>query len=255
MSQGAVYRSLEGQGVLVTGGATGIGAAMVQAFARQGARVGFLDLDGAASAELAEHVVAAGAPRPWYRMVDVCDTEALQQAVRQAADEFGGLRVLVNNAGNDDRHAIDSLSPAYWRGRMEVNLDHQFFASQAAHPLMVAGGGGSIINLGSIIWVVGMDVAPAYSTAKAAIVGLTRSLARAFGPDDVRVNCIMPGAVITERQRRLWLTPESREEIRRAQCLAIDVLPEDVANLTLFLASDQARAITSQSYVIDGGWV
>ena len=255
MTQRATYPDLRGQGVFVTGGATGIGAAMVHAFADQGARVGFVDLDGAAAEALADRIATTGQTRPWYRIVDIRDTDALQGAVRQAAEDLGGLRVLVNNAGNDDRHTVDAVTPTHWRDRMAVNLDHQFFAAQAAHPLMAAAGGGSIINLGSIIWVIGMDVAPAYSTAKAAIVGLTRSLARAFGPDDIRVNCIMPGAVITERQRRLWLTPADLEHILRSQCLARHVLPEDVANLALFLASDQARAITNQSYVDDGGWV
>ncbi len=255
MTGNAIFPSLKEQVAFVTGGATGIGAAIVRALTGQGARVAFIDLDAEAASILADQIAADGAPRPWHRSVDIRDTGALQGAVRQASDDLGGLRVLVNNAGNDDRHAVDGVTPDYWRDRMAVNLDHQFFAAQTAHPLMAAAGGGSIINLGSIIWVVGMEVAPAYSTAKAAIVGLTRSLARAFGPDGVRVNCIMPGAVITERQRRLWLTQEDLERIRRSQCLPRHVMPEDVANLALFLASDLSQAITSQSYVVDGGWV
>ena len=255
MPDSARYPSLAGRAVFITGGATGIGASFVQAFVGQRARVGFVDVNETAAAALVDEIAARGDPRPWFARCDVTDPSALADAVSAAGAALGPIRVLVNNAANDDRHALDDITPDYWRDRLAINLDHHLFASQAAAPGMAAAGGGAIINMGSITWVIGQGDLPAYSTAKAGIVGLTRALARRLGQDGIRVNCVMPGAILTERQKRLWLTPEYEAEIMARQCLKRHLGPDDVARLVLFLASDDASAITSQSYIVDGGWV
>ena len=255
MTEPARYPSLAGRAVFITGGATGIGAAFVQAFAAQRARVGFVDINEGAAAALADEIAARGDPRPWFRRCDVTDPPALADAVAAAGATVGPIRVLVNNAANDDRHSLDDVTPDYWRQRLAINLDHHLFASQAVAPGMAAAGGGAIVNMGSITWVIGQGDLPAYSTAKAGIVGLTRALARRLGEDRIRVNCVMPGAILTERQKRLWLTPDYEAEIMARQCLKRHLAPDDVARLVLFLASDDASAITSQSYIVDGGWV
>lgn len=251
----ARYSDLEGRAVAVTGGASGIGAAIVEAFADQGARVGFLDVDIGAAEALADQIERRGDPKPVFRPCDLTDPAALRLALADLADTVGPLRVLVNNAGNDDRHSPESIDPAYWRNRLAVNLDHHFFAAQAVAPGMTAAGGGAIVNMGSIAWVLGMADLPAYATAKAGIVGLTKSLARAWGGDGIRVNCIMPGAILTERQRRLWLTADYEAEIMARQSLKRHLLPDEVAALAVFLASSSASAITGQAHVIDGGWI
>ena len=241
----ASYPGLQGRRVLVTGGAGGIGAATVRAFAGQGARVAFCDLDEAAGAALAEETGAA------FHPCDVTDLAALEDIVVRA----GPLHVLVNNAGNDQRHAVEEVTPAYWRERMAVNLDHAFFASRAAHAGMRSVGGGSIITYGSINWMVGGSGLIAYQTAKAAIHGLTKGLAREWGAERIRVNCILPGWVMTERQRALWLDEAGERLVAERQCLPDRVEPEDVADMALFLASDAARMCTGQFFVVDGGWL
>jgi len=251
----ACYSDLDSRPVAVTGGASGIGAAIVDAFAAQGARVGILDVDTDAAETLVVEIEQRGDPKPLFRRCDLTDTDALGSTFAALADDLGPLRVLVNNAGNDDRHNPDSIDAAYWRDRLAVNLDHQFFAAQAVAPGMKAAGGGAIVNMGSIAWVLGMADLPAYATAKAGIVGLTKSLARAWGGDGIRVNCIMPGAILTERQRRLWLTADYEAEIMARQSLKRHLLPDEVAALAVFLASDSASAITGQTHVIDGGWI
>ncbi|HVO12666.1 MAG TPA: SDR family NAD(P)-dependent oxidoreductase [Vicinamibacteria bacterium] len=251
----ATYPSLRDRAVLVTGGASGIGASIVEHFALQGSRVAFLDrLPDPAEALVAG--LSGRAPHaPVFLPCDVTDIAALRAAFAAAATQLGPVRVLVNNAANDDRHRLEEVTPEYWDERIAVNLRHYFFAAQAVVPGMKAAGGGAIVNLSSIAWVIPSTGLPVYVTAKAGIVGLTRTLARELGEANVRVNCVMPGAIATERQRRLWYTPEYRAVIASRQALQCELVPADVARLVLFLAADDASAITSQSYVVDGGWV
>jgi NAD(P)-dependent dehydrogenase (short-subunit alcohol dehydrogenase family) len=244
----ASYPSLRGRSVFITGGATGIGASLVEHFAQQGARVAFVDLDGAAGAALAGAVGALFLPG------DLRDIGALRAAVATAGEQLGPVTVLVNNAAHDERHRIEDVTVAYWEDRMQVNLRHQFFAAQAALPMMRAAGGGSIINMGSVSWHVGQGGMPAYTTAKAAIEGLTRGLARDLGPERIRVNCIIPGWIMTARQVALWLTPAAERDLLAAQCLKEKLYPADVARMALWLAADDSRLCTSQTWVVDGGW-
>ncbi|MEO3431821.1 SDR family NAD(P)-dependent oxidoreductase [Inquilinus sp. CAU 1745] len=248
----ADYPSLRGRSVLITGGASGIGASMVAAFAAQGARVGFIDIDDGAAETVQQ---AAKGSRPAYRRADVTDIPALKEAIAELAAEIGAIDILINNAADDSSQATPSVTPDDWNARLAVNLNHHFFAAQAISPGMKAAGGGVILNVGSIIWRIGQAGRPAYATAKAAIVGLTRSLARELGGDNIRVNCLMPGAVLTEKQKAMWMTPEYEATVLGAQCLKRHIMPDEVARLALFLASDDSAGITSQNFIIDGGWV
>ncbi len=250
----ATYPSLRDRVVFITGGASGIGAAQVEHFAAQGARVAFVDVAEEAARALASRLAAAGMPEPLFRPCDVTDTVALRGAITASAQRLGPVGVLVNNAANDQRHRWQDMTPDYWDERLAVNLRHQFFAIQAVAPMMQEAGGGSIINFGSISWHVGQGGMPAYTTAKAAVEGLTRGMARDLGPSGIRVNCVIPGWIMTERQITLWLTPEAEEELMKAQCLKQKVMPEDVARLVLWLAADDSRMCTSQLWVVDGGW-
>lgn len=251
----ATYPSLRDRPVLVTGGATGIGAELVTQFAHQGARVAFVDLDDAAGTALAAVLGRTTGRTPWFARCDVADVAALQAALGDAADAVGPLEVLVNNAANDQRHDVEEVTVDFWDERMAVNLRAQFFAAQAVAPGMATAGRGSVINLGSIIWHAKFARSSAYATAKAGIEGLTRSLARDLGPSGVRVNCIVPGWVMTERQLRDWVTPEAELEIERSQCLPQRLQPADVARLALWLAADDSAMCTSQRWVVDGGWI
>ncbi|MGO4123276.1 SDR family NAD(P)-dependent oxidoreductase [Inquilinus sp. YAF38] len=255
MTDFAHYPSLQDRAVLITGGGSGIGAALVEHFVRQGSRVVFCDIDADSSRALAERLAGEGLAAPAFLPCDLRDIDALRAMVRAAEAAVGPIRVLVNNAGHDQRHSIDEVTPDYWDDRLAVNLKHQFFAVQAVRPAMREAGGGSVINFGSISWRAGMGGMPAYTTAKAAIEGLTRSLARDLGAEGIRVNCVLPGAVRTERQVKLWYTPEYVERIMAAQCLKGFVEPDDIARMVAFLASDDARMCTSQMYVVDGGWI
>ena len=251
----ALYPSLEGRAVMVTGGATGIGESIVTHFARQGSRVAFLDIQDEPARALAEGLPAEGCPRPLYLHCDLTDVGALQQAVEEVLAAFGTVDVLVNNAANDERHNLSEVTPEYWDQSLAINLRPQFFMIQAVLPAMRRAGRGSIINMSSISWMIPSTGAALYVTAKAAIVGLTRTLAHELAPDGIRVNAVLPGAIVTERQKRLWYTPEYKAEIMASQALKRDILPEDVARLVLFLAADDSSAITNQSYIVDGGWV
>jgi NAD(P)-dependent dehydrogenase (short-subunit alcohol dehydrogenase family) len=251
----ASYPSLCNRAILVTGGATGIGASIVVHFARQGARVAFLDIQDEAAGELIGSLKADGVPEPIYFRSDLGDITALQDCVQRAIAALGTVDVLVNNAANDQRHRIEDVTPEYWDASMAVNLRPQFFMIQAVLPAMKAAGRGSIINMSSISWMIPSTGVPVYIAAKAAIVGLTRTLAHELGPAGIRVNAVLPGAIATEKQRRLVYTPEYKAEIMASQALKRDILPEDVARLVLFLAADDSSAITNQSYVVDGGWV
>jgi len=251
---GARYPSLRDKIVLITGGATGIGAAMVKQFALQGSKVAFLDVDAQSAAGLLQGIDSA-VHTPDFVHCDLTDTAAIPAAVATIEAELGPVQVLVNSAANDDRHAFADVTPEYWDERIAVNLKHQFFVTQAIVPGMKRAGGGAIINMSSIAWMIPSTGLPVYVTAKAGIVGLTKTLAKELGNSNIRVNCISPGAIMTERQRRLWMTPEYVEEIMQRQSLKRELLPEDVARLVLFLASDDSSAITGQNIVIDGGWV
>jgi NAD(P)-dependent dehydrogenase (short-subunit alcohol dehydrogenase family) len=249
----AIYPSLRDRVVFITGGASGIGAAHVGHFAAQGARVAFVDIQDALAQAVVEQVAAAGRPKPHYIHCDLRDIPALQAAVTAAGQELGPITALVNNAAHDQRHDWREVTVDYWEDRLQVNLRHQFFAIQAVAPMMQRAGGGSIINFGSISWRLGQGGMPAYTTAKAAIEGLTRSFARDLGRDNIRVNCVIPGWIITERQKALWLTPEGEARTLEAQCLKRMLEPDDVSRLVLWLAADDSRACTSQCWVVDGG--
>ena len=249
----ASYPSLRDRVVLVTGGASGIGEAIVEAFATQHAQVVFLDIQDDAANQLTKRLNAATSPV--YYHCDLTDIAEVQRTVQTILARFHRVDVLVNNAGNDTRHTIADVTSDYWDQSIAVNLKHQFFLSQAVIPAMQKAQRGSIINMSSIGWVIPSTNQVVYVTAKAAIVGLTRTLSHELGADNIRVNCIMPGAILTERQQRLWLTEEYKAQILANQALKRMILPEEVARLILFLASDDSSAITNQSYVIDAGWV
>jgi len=245
----ATYPSLRGRVVLITGGASGIGAAMVEHFAAQGSRVAFLDFDAAAGARVA---TATGAR---FMDCDLRDIAALRAAVAAVGAALGPVRVLVNSAARDDRHAVESVEPAYWDERMATNLRHQFFAAQAVAPMMQAAGGGSIISFGSVSWMRSQGGMPAYTAAKAAVHGLARGLARDLGGFGIRSNVVVPGWIFTERQEALWATPEAVAAALERQCLKAKLLPPDVARLVLWLAADDSRMVTAQSFVVDAGAV
>lgn len=251
----AIYPSLRGRVVLVTGGASGIGAAHVEDFCRQGAKVAFFDIADAAADALVQRIGASGSPAPLFRRVDLVNIGALQQAIGEVGERLGPISVLVNNAANDDRHRIEDVTVEYWDERQRVNLRHQFFAAQAVWPMMRVAGGGSIVNFGSVSWHSKTGGMPAYTTAKAGVEGLTRSLARDFGPDRIRVNCVIPGWIMTERQMRLWLTPEAEKSLIEGQCLKEKLVPQDVTNLVLWLAADDSRMCSAQNFIIDGGLI
>ncbi len=249
----AVYPSLRDRVVLVTGGASGIGAEEVTQFARQGAKVAFLDVGDHAASQLLEALRQEGLPPPLYLPCDLKDIAALQSAIAEINRRLGAITVLVNNAANDQRHSYEDVTVEYWDERMATNLRHQFFAIQAVAPLMRAAGGGSIINFGSISWHTSQGNMPAYTTAKAGIEGLTKGMARDLGAYGIRVNCLIPGWIMTQRQMDLWLTPEAEADLLRAQCLKTKLVPADVARMVLWLASDDSRMCTSQLWVVDGG--
>jgi len=245
--QRAIYPSLKGKRVLVTGGGSGIGAGIVEAFVGQGCDVIFFDINEADSTELAQRTGAR------FLSVDLTDTQETRQAIHRIIGDGGSIDVLVNNAANDDRHEVDDVTEAYWDDRLNVNLKHQFFCAQAVIPGMRQKGGGVILNLGSISWHLALPGLILYETCKAAIEGLTRALARDLGGDNIRVSCVVPGNVRTPRQLK-WYTPEGEAEIVNAQCLKGRLVPEDVAAMILFLASDDARLISGHEYFVDAGW-
>ena len=248
------YPSLRGRSVFVTGGATGIGAAIVAAFAEQGAKVAFIDVAETASRLLAQRLVDAGHPAPWWRVCDVRDIAALQAAVADANAECGDFAVLVNNVASDDRHTLESVTPAYYDERIAINERPAFFAIQAVVPGMQRLGFGSIVNLGSTGWQAKGGAYPCYAIAKSSVNGLTRGLAVNLGKQRIRINTVSPGWVMTERQIKLWLTPEGEEALKRNQCLPDKLQPDDIAAMVLFLASDDARMCTAQEFTVDAGW-
>lgn len=255
MTEFATYPSLRGQVAFVSGGATGLGAEFVAQLAAQGVRVGFVDLRDEEGEALAAAVARGGHPEPFYQHCDVRDVAALQDAIAVAGERLGPVTVLVNNAANDERQSVESLSVAQWDEFLEINLRHQFFATQAAVPMMREAGRGSVVNLGSISAHIDLMELPVYITAKAGIEGLTRTLARELGPYGIRVNCVLPGWVMTERQLTQWITPEAEASIERNQCLPHKLYPADVARLVLWLAAEDSRSCTAQRWIVDGGWM
>ena len=248
----AHYPSLAGKRVIVSGGGSGIGEGVVEGFARQGSAVAFVDVQDQSSQALIGRLPEVR-HLPIYRHCDITDVGTYAETIGELIELLGGCDVLINNAANDDRHKIADVTPAYWDERMAVNLKHQFFAAQAVAPAIKAAGGGSIINLGSISWHLGLEDLTLYQVAKAGIEGLTRSLARELGRDNIRVNTIIPGNVKTPRQMK-WYTPEGEAEIVEAQCLDGRILPVDIAAMAMFLASDDARYCTGHDYWVDAGW-
>jgi NAD(P)-dependent dehydrogenase (short-subunit alcohol dehydrogenase family) len=249
----AQFPEFKDRTVLVTGGGSGIGAAIVEGFARQGAKVAFIDIAAAESQALAERLSQDAAHPVSFHHTDLRDVDAIRRTVDAVVEQSGPIRVLVNNAAWDDRHEFDAVTEDYWDNNQAVNLRHVFFASQAAAPSMRSAGGGAIINMSSIAFRLNMGVFPAYAAAKAAVIGLTKSMAGRLGPDNIRVNCILPGMIVTERQKQLWLTEDSIERSIQRQCLKTVLTAEAVVGPCLFLASDCAAAMTAQSLIVDGG--
>lgn len=250
----AHYPSLAKRTVLVTGGATGIGASLVEHFAAQGARVGFVDIDATAGQALEAALSGVDTP-PLFVAADLTDIAALHAAIDLVRQRFGPITALMNNAANDRRHSIDATTPDAWDAGIAVNLKHQFFAAQAVAADMKRAGGGSIVNFGSISWMLKQGGMPVYTTAKAAVQGLTRSLARDLGPFNIRVNTLVPGWVMTDKQVRLWVDDAARAEIARGQCINRLLLAEHIARMALFLAADDSEMCTAQDFVVDAGWV
>jgi NAD(P)-dependent dehydrogenase (short-subunit alcohol dehydrogenase family) len=250
----AKYPSLHGCVVFITGGASGIGGSVVEHFCAQGSRVAFVDIAAEAGAALAARIAERGDTRPLFMACDLRDIDSLRAAIERTCLALGPIRVLVNDAANDDRHKAEEVTVAYWDDRFAVNLRHQFFAAQSVIPQMKAAGGGSIINFGSVSWMNAEGGYAAYTAAKAAVHGLTRSLARDFGPDRIRVNTVVPGWVMTERQVKLWLDPEGERQIQENQCLKEKLYPPDIARMVLFLAAEDSRLCTAQNFVVDAGW-
>lgn len=248
-----IYPSLRGRVVFISGGSSGIGAELVRAFAGQGAQVAFCGTKEGGGDALAAELQAAGLAAPWYAACDVRDVPAYQAVLARAGAELGPIRVLVNNAGRDDRHAMEDVTPDYWDDRLALNLKHYFFAIQAVAPMMAAAGGGSVINMGSVSWMRGRPNLVGYTTAKAGILGLTRTLARELGARNIRVNAIVPGAIVTDRQTALHRDAAADQAFLDAQCLKIRLDAGHVARPTLFFAADDADGITGQHVLVDAG--
>jgi NAD(P)-dependent dehydrogenase (short-subunit alcohol dehydrogenase family) len=255
--ESARYPSLAGKSVLITGGGSGIGAGLVEHFAAQDCRVGFIELNGDVAAQAVDAVEKRTGNRPHHVVADLRDISSLKDAVGTLAHAIGAPTVLINNAGNDDRLPLEDVSPEYWDDRFATNLRHQFFAAQAVIPGMAAAGGGTIINMGSISWMFGAAGLIFYTTAKAAVMGMTKSLAREVGQRRIRVNSIAPGWVLTERQveRAKRTYPGKFAEYLKDQCLKEHLLPPDIARMALWLAADDSRLVTAQTFIVDGGVV
>ena len=249
----ATYSDLAGKVVLVTGGASGIGETIVRRFAQQKSVVVFFDIKAEEGARLARELTSVGL-RAHFARVDLTDIAALRAVISEARKAHGPIEILINNAAHDERHRIEDVTPEYWDDRIAINLKHCFFAAQAVLPDMKAAKAGVIVNFSSISWIAAQGGMAAYTASKAGMLGLTRSLARDYGPDNIRVNSVAPGWIMTQRQIDKWLTPEGEEELMRRQCLKRKLVPDEIAKFVVFLASDEASACTSQHYVVDGGW-
>jgi D-xylose 1-dehydrogenase len=248
-----LYPSLRDRVVFISGGSSGIGAELVRAFAAQGGRVAFCGTKADGGQALIDEVAAAGHPPPWYAACDVRDVVAYQALLARVDSELGPVRVLINNAGRDDRHKMEDVTSEFWDDRLALNLKHYFFAIQAVAPGMAAAGGGSVVNMGSVSWMRGRPNLVGYTTAKAGILGLTRTLARELGARNIRVNALVPGAIVTDRQTTLHRDPAADKEFLDAQCLKVRLDPGHVARATLFLAADDSDGMTGQHVLVDGG--
>lgn len=255
MKQLANYPSLQGKRVFVTGGGSGIGESIVTAFAAQGAQVAFVDIVREPSIALCERIAAAGHPAPLFRHCDITDIPALQAVMAELSAVLGDFDVLVNNAANDQRHQAEEVTLDYWNERITINQRPMFFTCQSVLAGMKRKGGGSIINISSMSWHVKNAGYPVYATTKAAVIGLTRGLARDFGKHGIRVNTVTPGWVMTQRQVDLWLDESGQAEIKRAQCLPGKLMPDDISAMVLFLAADDSAMCTSQEFIVDAGWI
>jgi NAD(P)-dependent dehydrogenase (short-subunit alcohol dehydrogenase family) len=255
MTSLARYPSLADRVVLITGGSTGIGETLVEQFVAQGSRVGFVDIDVQNAQALVRRLTPGASTPPLFVRADITDTPQLDAAIDAVRRTFGPITVLLNNAANDQRQAIEATTPESWDAGIAVNLKHQFFAAKKVSADMKAAGGGSIVNFGSVSWKLKQGGMPVYTTAKSAVQGLTRSLARDFGPFDIRVNTIVPGWVMTEKQKRLWLDERGKADIARGQCINRPLMPIHIASMALFLAADDSAMCTAQDFIVDGGWV
>lgn len=254
MNSFALYPSLKNKGVLITGGATGIGAAFVEHFCAQHSRVIFIDQNAKAAEQLIQTIKKMGHVVPTFYSCDLRDNAALKKIITETNQSSGVIQILINNAGNDQRYPVADITPELWNDILQVNLNHYFFAAQTVQPFMLQAGGGSIINISSNCYLLGQEPNyPGYMTAKAAIMGLTRALGCAFGHQNIRVNCILPGWVMTENQIKKWLTPEAEAELMKTQALKQKIYPADIARMALFLAADDSALCTKQSFVVDGG--
>ncbi|WP_077032608.1 SDR family NAD(P)-dependent oxidoreductase [Pelomonas sp. KK5] len=254
MNSLASYPSLRDRSVLITGGATGIGASLVEAFVAQGARVGFIDIAAEAGRELAERLGADAHFAPRFQAADITDIAALDAAIDALRAQIGPIAALLNNAANDKRHDMDTVTSESWDAGIAVNIKHQFFAAKNVAADMRAARTGSIINFGSVSWRAKQGGMPTYTTSKAAVQGLTRGLARDLGPYGIRVNTLVPGWVMTEKQVRLWVTEATKDELARMQCIPTALQPQDIACMALFLAADDSRMCTAQDFIVDAGW-
>ena len=255
MASLARYPSLVDRVVLITGGSTGIGAALVEQFVDQGARVGFIDIDVPNAEALVRQLTPRARTAPLFVPADISSVPKLEAAIDVVRERLGPITVLLNNAANDQRHKIEDTTSESWDAGIAVNLKHQFFAARKVSGDMKAAGGGSIVNFGSVSWKLKQGGMPVYTTAKSAVQGLTRSLARDFGPFNIRVNTIVPGWVMTEKQKRLWLDEAGKADIARGQCINQPLMPIHIASMTLFLAADDSAMCTAQDFIVDGGWV
>jgi NAD(P)-dependent dehydrogenase (short-subunit alcohol dehydrogenase family) len=251
----ARYPSLVDRVVLITGGSTGIGATLVEQFVAQGARVGFIDIDTPNAQALVQKLSVGAKTPPLFVHADITNVSTLEAAIDTVRERFGSITVLLNNAANDQRHKIEATTSESWDAGIAVNLKHQFFAAKKVSADMKAAGGGSIINFGSVSWKLKQGGMPVYTTAKSAVQGLTRSLARDFGPFNIRVNTIVPGWVMTDKQQRLWVDEAAKADIARGQCINRPLMPLHIASMALFLAADDSAMCTAQDFIVDGGWV
>ena len=255
MKQLAKYGSLQGKRVFITGGGSGIGESLVAEFAAQGALVAFVDIAVEASEALCRRLAEAGMTAPLFRHCDITDIASLQAVMAELAGKLGDFDILVNNAANDQRHQAQDVTLDYWNERIAINQRPMFFTCQAVFEGMKRRGGGSIINVSSISWHMKSGGYPVYATTKAAVVGLTRGLARDFGAHNIRVNTVTPGWVMTQRQIELWVDEAAEVEIKKSQCLPSKLMPQDIAAMVLFLASDDGAMCSSQEFIVDAGWV